>query len=87
MTPQQEKKLDDVYAICLETNGRFNVIDEKLSQHREAILDHEKMFVAEKERVDSLEADRNKVKGVILVTSTGFFASVVAFVISIFRGH
>lgn len=85
MTPEQEKKLDAVYEIALRTEGKFDLVNEKIGQHREAILDHEKMFIEEDKRLKSLESSRDKVIGGMWVTCSTSFLAIIGFVVSLFR--
>lgn len=84
MTPAQEQKLDKLYEATLRMEGRFNVIDEKISTHRELILEHEGNHIEINKRLGGLEADKNKVVGALWLTGTGFFAAVGTFVLSFF---
>jgi hypothetical protein len=85
MTPEQEKKLDAVFEIAVRTEGKFDLVNEKISQHREAILDQEKNLAHNNKRVASLEGDRNKVLGAMWVTCTTAFGLAVTFIISLFK--
>lgn len=89
LSPAQEKKLDDVYDAMLRVEGKFNLNDVRMAQHREAILDQQKQISATKNDLDTrleiLEADRNKVVGAIWVTCSSAFAACLAFVVSWFR--
>jgi hypothetical protein len=80
MTPAQEKKIDDLHALVLSMKGDLRVVDERIGQHREAILDHEKEFVTQRKAIASLDADRNKVKGAMWVSASTAFLAFLAFI-------
>lgn len=85
MTPSQEAKLDALNATCIRMEGKFNLIDEKQTQHREAILDQEKQLIESKKRIDGLDGDRNKVIGAMWVACSSAFIAAFTFVISWIR--
>lgn len=89
MSPEQEKKLDKVYEICLRTEGKFDVIDEKITQHRDTIIEQQKEISATKKdhdtRLETLEADKNKVLGMLWVASSSAFLGFCTLVASWFR--
>ena len=87
MSPAQEKKLDDLFALTLSMKGDMKVFEEKLSQHREAIMDQEKSLVNHDKRIISLDADRNKVKGAMWVSGTTALGGILAFIGSFFSRH
>jgi len=87
MTPAQEAKMDEIYAITLRTEGKFNLIDAQLKAHEKNHLKHEKFSIDILEDISSLKADKNKVVGAIWLTGSGFFAMVMAYIISFFTKH
>ena len=82
MTPQQEEKLDTVYDAIIRMEERATLVDERWLNNRDSIMQIAKEHFALERQV---EADRNKVKGVLWFGGTGFVATVLGFVYSIFK--
>lgn len=87
MTPAQEAKMDEIYAITLRTEGKFNLIDAQLKAHEKSHLEHKECSAGMLEEIGILKADKNKVVGAIWLTGSGFFAMVMAYIISFFTKH
>lgn len=89
MTESQEKKLDDLHAAVLRlegaTTGRFGIIEERLYQNTKSITENEKNTAEVDARVRVVEADRNKVIGVIWLSCTTFFLGAIAFIGSLLK--
>lgn len=85
MTPSQERKFDEMYKAVISLDGKFALNDEKMNQHREIILAHEKAFISSDKRLDSLESDRNKVKGAMWFGGLFGGMGILTFVYNLFK--
>ncbi len=86
MTPQQEAKLDQIYAIALRSEGRLDVHEEKFKSHFTAITGNAKEINDVKEIATGYVADRNKAIGVTWIGAIlGAITGVGALIISIYK--
>lgn len=85
MTPAQERKIDMLNDTCLRMEGKFNLLEERISQHRDSILDQEKDLTQSRKRLENLEGDRNKVIGAMWLGGTSIFSAAIAFVYSVLK--
>jgi len=85
MTPAQEEKLDRLYELTLTLKGDIRVMDQRVDQHKDAILDHERTLLSQNKQIISLDADRNKAKGAIWVGFSSGLLGFFAFVASLFH--
>lgn len=82
MTPQQEEKLDTACEAIARMEERAKLVDERWMNNRNSILQIAKEHFELEKKV---EADRNKVKGVLWFGGTSIGAGILAFIYSLFK--
>ena len=82
MTPEQYEILQEVRDSNIRLEAKFDYVEREQSKHSQSIIDVAKLHLELEKKVD---ADRNMVKGVLWLGGTGFFATVLGFIYSIFK--
>ncbi len=85
MTPAQEKKFDDMYTAVLRMEGKFNLHEERLANSVKEIEEQAEKTEEINTRVEVIEADRNKVIGVIWLSCSTAFLGALAFLGSLLK--
>jgi len=87
MTPNQEKKLDDLCSMVNRLDKSCAVYEEKHSNLRENFMEIAKDLVKVEGRQDLMDEDRNKILGGAKVFSIiGFFSGLFATIYTLIKG-
>ncbi len=80
----QEDKITAIYDMCIKMNGDIQAFKMQQEYHKQQIVENEVNIAKNKETIDTIIADRNKVIGVLWIGgSLGFFSGIGAFIMAL----